>query len=332
MAKDNEEIKELSESEDEDLLDFDFDEGFLDEPGEQEEGGLGTDEKVIDLTDVVEEGHAPEAFDEDIEGLEDLLMDEEEEGEEKQKAIPEIKEDIPLSETGSKGWGEELTKPEQTEMEESPVREDIEAETVVMEKMAGTLAEELEQPLDLDEDIDLDEGFEDILVEEGAGELKEGLFQQAMETDEVLTEEEPVLDLDEEIKLEDGLEEVLSENGIAEAQEQAFEIEAEEEVVEEEIEELEEFEPIEEEKAALEEEVPEEIIPAIPPVEGVGETAEETIEEEFPRVTEEKIEAILTKVVSEVLERVAREVIPEVAEKIIREELDALRSSIMPDD
>ena len=80
------------------------------------------------------------------------------------------------------------------------------------------------------------------------------------------------------------------------------------------------------------EEAPEKIIPEIPPAEEIVKEEPEAIEEEAPPISEEKIEAILTKVVSDVLERVAREVIPEVAEKIIREEIDALKSSIMPDD
>jgi len=297
MAKDNDNIKDLNEGEDEDLLDFDFDEDLLNEEGGKEKESEDTEEEIIELTDIAEEGHPPELVEEDIEGLEELLLDEEE-GAKKEEATSEEEKEV-----------DKLAEGEDLVSEYPSGKEEAGEETLLMKKMEVTLGEEPEPSIDLEEEFKLDEALEEI--EEAVSEEGEKVVEE-----EVAQEPEPSIDLEEEFKLDEALEEIeeaVSEEGTGELEEPLLE-----EVVEK------------EDQAKLE--PAEEILPDMAPAEEIVEEEEEEIKEEAPAISEEKIEAILTKVVSDVLERVAKEVLPEVAEKIIREEIDALKKSIIPED
>jgi len=281
MAKDDESKKDFTESEDEDLLDFDFDEDLV-----------GEEEDVIDLVDVAEEGRAPEAGGEKIEGLEELLIeDEEQEGD----------------------MGE-------------PTEDEGGEETVLMEKGEQSAAKEGEIALDLEENLDLDAGFEEL---EGLEEMVSVGESEALEAGQ-----KTELDLDEEISLDEGIEELATEG-----EQQTADFAEEEHLLdlEEEIKIGEAFKKLEEELGEEPElggtvELTEEPVPEAAPLaqEAVVEEApiREEVPQEVPVISEEKIEAVLTRTVREVLERVAREVIPEVAERIIREEIDVLKKSI----
>ena len=196
--------------------------------------------------------------------------------------------------------------------------------------------------MDLEEEIELDEGLEEILPEdekeavEDVSEPKERLFEsdqwkvvsqypsgkeeagketvpgKGME-EAVVEEPEPATDLEEEIKLDEAVEEVVSEEDIGKLKEPLLEKAVERET-------------------PVKEEATEEIPTEVPPIEGKLEAEEEAVREEAPPVSEEKIETLLGKVVIDVLEKVARKIISEVAEKIIREEIDALKKRIMPED
>jgi len=57
MAKDNDNAKDINGGEDEDLLDFDFDEDLLGEEGEgKKKESEKKEEEIIDLVDVAAEG------------------------------------------------------------------------------------------------------------------------------------------------------------------------------------------------------------------------------------------------------------------------------------
>jgi hypothetical protein len=292
MAEDNGNAKDLNGGEDEELFDFDFGEDFFGEEEEVKHRESVQEEEIIDLVDVAEEGRAPESVGEDIEGLEELLADEEEVPKEAQHASR--------------------------------------VDTVPIKKMEETFfAEEPEPSIDSEKEIDLDEGIEEILSEDekqtaenvlpDKGEVKDGLFQldqrevvsqypsgqeeagkETAPTEEAqetffAEEPEPSIDLEKEIDLDEALEEIkelVSEEDIGKLKEPLLE-----EVIEKDV-----------------------------------RDKEEAIKEEAPPISEEKIEALITRVVSEVLEKVAREIILEVAEKIIREEIDALKKIIMSKD
>ncbi len=290
MAEDKDDTRDRNDRGEEDILDFDFDEDLL---GEEAEG------EVIDLVDVVERGRASESVEEDIEGLEELLSDEEEAV--KKEATPSqgvkaVREGVLSEEAEVKeGPGESFEAVGPGTQRPSGQEEAAGENTVRMEKVEEAPAEEEEPVLDLDEEIRLDEGLE------GLEEIISGEEEEAAE------EEEPVLDLDEEIRLDEGIEEILSEEDAGELKEELME------------------------EAVEKEESIKKAPPKMPPAEEEVEE-EEAIKEEVPPISEERLEAVVAKVVSDVLEKVAREVIPEVAERIIREEIDVLKKSIMPED
>ena len=93
MSKDNNNSKDKNDIEDEDLLEFEFDEDFLDEEEVKKEKEPTIKTQIIDLVDIVKEGHAPEVFTEEIEGLEDLLLEEEEST---QETVSEEEKDVTL--------------------------------------------------------------------------------------------------------------------------------------------------------------------------------------------------------------------------------------------
>jgi hypothetical protein len=287
MAKDDDAKKDFTENEDEDLLDFDFDEDVL-----------GEEEDVIELVDVFEEGRAPEPGEEKIESLEELLIEDE-------------------KQEGDRG---------------GPTEDEDGEETVLMKKGEQGAVEEGEITLDLEEELDLDAGFEEL----------EGLEERVSKDEPMEAEPETKLDLDEEISLDEGIEELMTkgEKQTAELGEEEHVLDLEEEIkigeefkdLEEELGEEPELEGAVELEAPVAEEITEEPVPEAPPFDQEAAVKEAPIREEFPQevpvISEEKIEAVLTRTVREVLERVAREVLPEVAERIIREEIDVLRKSI----
>ncbi|MGM0382069.1 MAG: hypothetical protein ACQEQO_01040 [Thermodesulfobacteriota bacterium] len=256
-------------------------------------------------------------------------------------------------------------KEEAKEKESENEEEFIDLTDVVEEGNAPELSEE---------DIDLlseeDESEEEAAISAGEKDVKEDLFSEKSEVNEVIDKsfEEESLDFEHASAHEEGGERLVGEKTVVEEpptqdfRGEPEEIgEPEEEINwDEELGEFEEVPPVEEEKPVQEtKEEPEDIIEpekennlfegieAIGDEEGteqleepfVEEKAEKkkvaeegTVQEGFPSISEEKIEAIVTKVVSDVLERVVREIMPEVAEKIIREEIDALKTSIMSED
>jgi len=289
MAKDDDVKKNIPENEDEDLLDFDFDEDIV-----------GGEEDVLDLVDVLEEGRAPEAGEETIEGLEELLIEDEKQEE---------------------GMG-------------APAKNEDGEKTVLVEEGGQGAANEEEIDLDFDEDLDLDAGFEEL---EG---LEEMISESEPATAEAEQEAEPDLDeeinLDEDIEklaTED-------EQQRAEPAEEEHILDLEEEIrigeefkeLEEELEEEPELESAVELEVPMAEEIAEEAVPEAAPFAQEAEVKEAPIRDEVPQespiISEDKLEAVLTRTVREVLERVTREVLPEVAERIIREEIDVLKKTI----
>jgi len=165
MAEDNGNAKDLKGGEDEELLDFDFGEDLFGEEEEVKHRESVQEEEIIDLVDVAEEGRAPESVGEDIEGLEELLADEEEE-------VPK------------------------------EVQHASRVDTVPIKKMEETFfAEEPEPSIDLEKEIDLDEALEELkelVSEEDIGKLKEPLLEEVIEKDvrykeEAIKEEAPLI-------------------------------------------------------------------------------------------------------------------------------------------
>jgi neurofilament medium polypeptide (neurofilament 3) len=191
MGKDDDESKDLNEVEDEDL--FDFDEDIFAEEEELKEKESEKEKATIDLADVAEEGTPPEPVEEDT-GEEDtgefekLVVHEDEAP--KQAGAPseeekEVPEDV-LPEMGEMKEGvDELAKAEGP-VSESPFgqEEGTGEETLVMEKMGEAVKEEPEASIDLQKEIDLDEGLEELeeLLSEGnIGKLKAPLLEKAAE-------------------------------------------------------------------------------------------------------------------------------------------------------
>jgi hypothetical protein len=163
MAKDDDKLKDLGDSEDEDLLDFDFDEDLLGGEEERAGVGVGSEEEVIELADVVGEGKEPESVEGEIEGLEELIL-EEEAGEEgpvvsEEAEADDLAEPIELKEIVEESAEDVSGAPDHPSLEEQESGE----ETVLMEKMEGALEEESEEAfLELEKEIKLDEGMEEL--------------------------------------------------------------------------------------------------------------------------------------------------------------------------
>jgi hypothetical protein len=176
MAKDDDILKDVSDGEDEDLLDFDFDEDLLgkDEEKQEAKSESGDEEEIIELTDVVAKEKEPEAVEDDIEGLEELILEEEEGGEElaplsEAEEETDLGEEIDLTELVEKAAVDDVGHaPDHP----SGKAEEIGEDTVLMEKMEGALEEGPEEPfLDLEEEIKLDEGLQELVAEDEAEEL-----------------------------------------------------------------------------------------------------------------------------------------------------------------
>lgn len=174
MAKDDDKLKDLGDSEDEDLLDFDFDEDLLADEEEGKDLDSESEEEVIELSDLVAEGKEPESMEGEIEGLEELILEEEavEEGPvvSEEAEEDELAEPIELKDIVEEPAGEVGGAPDHPSLQEQEAGE----ETVLMEKMAGAREEESDEAfLELEKEIKLDEGLEELgaeLEEEEPGE------------------------------------------------------------------------------------------------------------------------------------------------------------------
>ncbi|MBW2341960.1 MAG: hypothetical protein JRF50_16710 [Deltaproteobacteria bacterium] len=217
MAKDDDISKNVGDAEDEDLLDFDFDEDLLGEDEEKQEAEPKNEEEIIELADVVAEGKKPEAVEGEIEGLEELIL-EEEEGEEKQAPLSEgeeeadFAEEIELTEVVDEAAADAGRVPDHP----SGKVEEIGEDTVLMERMEGALEEGPEEPfIDLEEEIKLDEGLEELVSEDEAQGLEEAFAEETGEgpeikepAEEILTGKPPVegmIELEEELAQEGAL-------------------------------------------------------------------------------------------------------------------------------
>ena len=180
MSKDDDISKDASNGEDEDLLDFDFDEDLLGEDEEKQEAESENEEEIIELTDVVAKEKKPETVEGDIEGLEELIL-EEEEGGEKQAPLSEaeeetdLAEEIELVEVADEAAADVGLVPDHP----SGKAEEIGEDTLLMEKMEGALEEGPEEPfLDLEEEIELDEGLEELISKDEVQELEESSVEE----------------------------------------------------------------------------------------------------------------------------------------------------------
>jgi hypothetical protein len=117
------------------------------------------DESMEEPASDVEDDTMATVSEEEIEGLDDLLLDEEELGE----------EEALLSEA-------------------SEIEEDVGEETVLMEKMEGAPAAAPELPDELDEEIIADAGLEDLRAEEETGELEDMEMPEVPEEEELFQE------------------------------------------------------------------------------------------------------------------------------------------------
>jgi hypothetical protein len=181
MAKDDDIVKNAGDGEDEDLLDFDFDEDLLSEEEEKQEAESENEEEIIELADVVAEENESEAVESEIEGLEELILEEEESGEtwaplSEGEEEADFAEEIELTEVVDEAAPEVGRVPDHPSGEAGELGE----ETVLMEKMEGALEEE-EPFLDLEEEIDLDEGLEELISEDEAQELEESFGEEVRE-------------------------------------------------------------------------------------------------------------------------------------------------------
>jgi len=293
--------KEITE---EDLLDFEL-EDLSPEELSEDSGPGRSDEDILELVELVEEGKRDELKDSFGGEIAELMKEEEEE------------EEI---------QAEDLERPTP---QVADVQEGLDAE----ERLG-----ELETDLDLSDlsltdlaeeaGVEPEEKFEE---EEGVGIEKEMAEQPtaAIEMDFSLEEElEPEVAAEEEGIPESELEKML----VAEPSEEAIldlesPIEGGEPVMDS-AQEVEFMEPAPEEEAEISLEglveapaaEPEPPRPETELFEAAGEAA--------IGISEEKIEAIVRKVVEDVVERVARETMANVAEKVIKEAIEALKESL----
>jgi len=180
MAKDDDISKNVSDGDDEDLLDFDFDEDLLAEEEERQEAESENEEEIIELADVVGEENEPEAVEGEIEGLEELIL-EEEESEENQAPLSageeeaDFAEEIELTEVFDEAAPDVGLVPDHP----SGKGEEVGEETVLMEKMEGALEEGPEEPfLDLEQEIKLAEGLEELISEDEVQGLEESFGEE----------------------------------------------------------------------------------------------------------------------------------------------------------
>jgi hypothetical protein len=204
MAKDDDEFKDLDENEDKDLLDFDFDEDLLGEEAEGTEVESGEDEDIIELADVVEDQAESVSLEGEIEGLEELL--EEETGDAEEPALSkeeehDFEEEIDLSEV-VEGPAEDLGPSPEYPADEA---EGVGEETVLMDKMEQALEEDSEEPfLDLEKEIKLDDGLEELVSENELEDLEEPFWEETPE-DATKGGEEPAVDMMEGMPAAEGM-------------------------------------------------------------------------------------------------------------------------------
>ena len=195
MAKDDDNLKNLDENEDEDLLDFDFDEDLLGEEAEATEVESGEDEDIIELADVVEEEAESGPLEGEIEGLEELLRDEET-GDVEESALSreeevDFAEEIELREVVEEP-AEDLGLSPDYRPDEA---EDVGEETVLMERTEQALEEDSEDPfLDLEKEIRLDDGLEELISDDELEDLEEPFWEETSE-DTTKGREEPAVDM-----------------------------------------------------------------------------------------------------------------------------------------
>jgi hypothetical protein len=197
MAKDDDNFKDLDENGDGDLLDFDFDEDLLGDETEAKEVASESeeDEDIIELTDVVEEGEESGPMEGEIEGLEELL-EEEETSDVEEPALPEEEEFDFEEETE---LGEAVEEPAEELGPSFDLGPDkaggVSEETVRMERTEQALEEEGEEPfLDLDKEIKLDEGLEELISETELEDLEEPFWEETAQ-DTTEGTEEPAVDI-----------------------------------------------------------------------------------------------------------------------------------------
>jgi hypothetical protein len=194
MAKDDDNLKNLNENEDEDLLDFDFDEDLLGEGAEAKEVESEEDEDIIELDDVVEEEAESGPLEGEIEGLEELL-EEEETGDVEEPALSreevDFADEIELREVVEEP-AEDLGLSPDNRPDEA---EDVGEETVLMERTEQALEEDSEEPfLDLEKEIRLDDGLEELISEDELEDLEEPFWEETSE-DTTKGREEPAVDM-----------------------------------------------------------------------------------------------------------------------------------------
>lgn len=290
MAKDDDVLEGMDNEED--LLDFDLEDIT---PEELDEGD--SDEEVIDLVDLVEEGKGEKAPEDDE--IANLLEPEQ----------PQLsEEDISFSTDEISGIPDILDEDGAAEVEvdqSASVADislsDLELDESITEpdeevEIAAEVADEADAEADVEE---LDLGLDDEAVSEEErpeADIPEidlsGVFEEG--------EEEAAPDQEEEVAPDDNIEEMLGAT----------------------------IEATVTEAVGPEEEMPgdvvaeEEIAPAQPSEEVVS------MDSQAPAVSPEQIEAVVREVVEEVVERVVRETLLEVAEKVIREAIDALKQNL----
>lgn len=182
MAKDDDNLKNLNENEDEDLLDFDFDEDLLGEETEAKEVESEEDEDIIELADVVEDRTESGPLEGEIEGLEELL-EEEETGDVEEPALSREEEvdfadEIELTEVVEEP-AEDLDLSPDYPADEA---EDVGEETVLMERTEQALEEDSEEPfLDLEKEIKLDDGLEELISADELEDLEEPFWEETSE-------------------------------------------------------------------------------------------------------------------------------------------------------
>ena len=321
MEKDDLKFDESLENE-EDLLNFDLDDISLDEMDQAT--GSGSDEDVIELVNLVEEGEtaAEEPADMDLGNMLEenqsieagLVKDEatadlsdvELSTEAEVLELPE--DDMDLADLDLSDLEvDETSRPEEMMDEEEISEDDLEKllETDADEEMALDISDEREKREDHTEEIET--GKQEIFEED-----LEGIFEGQMAEEMGMPSEREEAPAAELAEIPDASEDIGEQ--IEDMEAEIAEMESLESPIEEaEIAEMEATAPAFEEKAEVGE--PEEIATEVPPEGIIG-------------ISEEKIEAIVTRVVQEVVERVTRETMTSVAEKVISEAIEALKRSL----
>ena len=285
--------KEITE---EDLLDFELDDLSPEELGE-DSGSGESDDDILELVDLVEEGKRDKLKDSFEGEIADLMKEEEDvtaptakisdleeildEGERPEEAETELDlSDISLTDLAA----EAEAQPGETLGEEEI------AEAPVEEGMGELPTAAIEMDFNLEEEVPEEKAEEEHITETE--------LEKMLETEPA---EEPILDLESPIEAE------------------APAPEAELELPQEEVSEAAEAQP----------EPPEPIAAPIETAdEGVVGISEEKLEAIVTKVVEDVVERVARETMGSVAERVARETMGSVAERVITEAIDALKESL----